>query len=149
MIGAPTLLGRNDLARHFFFSAAMTALSSPAIAESAGLLKEMRDAQGTSGFSFADLAADLAGIAMADYVKNSDARLAELARSFTIAKFVPRVTGLREGLSFAEFQETYGSTSDPRFLKDVELVRTSVKQLPVYAATAATSDALPKAGDRR
>ncbi len=113
VIGAPTLFGRNDLARHFFFSAAMTTLSSASIAESAGLLKEMRDSQGESGFSFTDLAADLAGIALAEYVKGSEAKLPEVARDFSIAKFVPPIDGLRDNLTHDQFIEAYGSTSDP------------------------------------
>jgi len=142
VIGAPTLLGRNDLARHFVFSAAMTALSSAKISESAGLLKEMRDSQGESGFSFTDLAADLAGIALAEYVNDSEERLREVAQSFTVAKFMPGIEGLREGLSFVDFQQAYGSTSDPRFLQEVDQVRQRVKKLPIYATTAAKAESL-------
>ena len=141
VIGAPTLLGRNDLVRHFVFSAAMTALSSAKISEAAGLLKEMRDAQGESGFSFSDVAADLAGIALAEYVQESDERLREVAQSFSVAKFMPDIIGLRDGLSFADFQSAYGSTSDPRFLQQVDLIRQRVKTLPVYTTTAAKAEA--------
>lgn len=148
VIGAPTLLERNDLARHFFFSAAIATLSSSAISESAGLLKEMQDSQGKSGFSFTDLAADLAGIALADYIRGSDAHLREMADSFTIAEFMPSLQDLREGLSFAAFHEAYGTSSDPRFLKEVNQIRERVKQLPVYAKAAA-ADGARKQGGRR
>ncbi|HEY4311796.1 MAG TPA: M12 family metallo-peptidase [Pirellulales bacterium] len=149
VIGAPTLLGRNDLARHYFFSAAMTALSSAPIAESAGLLKEMRDSQGESGFSFADLAADLAGIALGNFLKESESRLAQVARSYSVTEFMPPIDGLREGLDHARFLELFGSTSDPRFKEELDAVRTRVKQLPIYSATAATAEPPKKSADRR
>ena len=137
VIGAPTILDRNDLARHFFFSAAIASLSTSAIAESAGLVKEMQDSQGKSGFSFTDLAADLAGIALADHVRGSDDHLRELAESFAIDRYMPTLEGLREGLSMAQFQESYGSTGDHRFLLEVDRVRARVRRLPAYQETTA------------
>jgi len=148
VIGAPTMRGRNDLARHFFFSTAIATLSSSAIAESAGLVKEMQDAQGASGFSFVDLAADLGGVALADYVRSSEERLRDVAQSFTIATFVPDVSNLREGLKLADVQQTYGSTSDPRFVGAVEQVRARVRDLPAYRKTTA-AEAHAEPGDRR
>jgi hypothetical protein len=139
VIGAPTIQGRNDLVRHFVLSLAIAALSSSSISESAGLLKEMQDAQGPSGFSFTDLAADLAGIALADYLRDSEPRLRELAASFPLERFVPSVKDLRDGLPAVEFKALYGSTSDPRFVKELEEVRARVKKLPVYAKRAAAA----------
>src|SRR5262249_40587622 len=60
VLGEPTMHGRHDLAQHFWVSAALTALWGAKQAEAAGVLKEWLDsAEGGSGFSFADLAADL------------------------------------------------------------------------------------------
>lgn len=137
VIGAPTVRGRNDLARHYFFSAAMAGLSSASIAESAGLLKEMRDIKGESGFSFGDIAADLSGIALAEYVKLSEEKLPEVARDFSIEKYVPSLDGLRDGLTPEEFVTDYGSTSDPRFKQALEEIRSRVRELPFHPATAA------------
>src|SRR5262249_12395749 len=66
--GRPTLSGRQDSLQHFAVSAALAALAPEAAAWAAGLQKEVEDAQGKdsgkgTGFSFADLAADQAGIA--------------------------------------------------------------------------------------
>lgn len=149
VIGAPTLLGRNDLARHYFFSAAMAALSSASIAESAGLLKEMRDVQGQSGFSFADIAADLAGIALAEFIKTSDEKLPEVARDFSFARYMPPIDGLRDGMTQEEFVAEYGSTSDPRFKEAMEEVRRRVKELPIHSAKAANSQPAAQANGRR
>jgi len=143
VIGAPTIQNRNDLARHFFLSAGIAALSNAAIAESAGLIKEMQDVQGESGFSFTDIAADFAGIALAEHVRNAPSMLRELGDSFQLAAFMPIVKGLPEGLSQEEFRREFGSTSDPRFLDEVALVRTRVKQLPVYSQSHEGSDRQP------
>ena len=56
------LRGRPDSARHFWVSAAVTALVGDVVSDAAGLLKEELDAgEGGSGFSFGDLMADRAG----------------------------------------------------------------------------------------
>ena len=68
MIGEPTLLGRRDLAQHFFVSGYLTATMGAEAANAAGVAKELVDANTTSGFSFADLAADRAGVRFADGV---------------------------------------------------------------------------------
>ena len=49
----------------FAISAALTAHSGAERAKQVGVAKEFLDALGSSGFSFADLAADYAGIASA------------------------------------------------------------------------------------
>ena len=57
-----TLRGRNDLARHFWVSAALSVLSDESRSMTVGITKEMMDATpGGSGFSFVDLTADRAG----------------------------------------------------------------------------------------
>lgn len=132
VIGMPTMHGRNDLLRHFFLSAAIAAMTSPQIAEAAGILKELQDAQGKSGFSFPDLAADLAGIAFAAQVQRTAEALGRLAASFRTTDFLPTMTDLAEGISYDDFQKQYGSTSDPRFTKELDELRKRVKNLPVY-----------------
>ena len=56
------LRGRNDWAKHFVVSGALTLLVDKTATEAIGVLKETLDAgKGGSGFSFADLLADEAG----------------------------------------------------------------------------------------
>lgn len=115
LIGAPTLRGRHDLAQHFFVAAAISALAGHAPAEAAGLAKELRDADGGSGFSFRDWMADLAGISLADKLAAGTLTLRTLAGRFRADEALPPPNDLPEGLPRAEFQKRFGSTSDERF----------------------------------
>jgi hypothetical protein len=119
-----TLRDRNDLCRHFVVSAALTALAGPWLGAVAGLAKEQRDAEGGSGFSFADLAADRAGVQFARRATGS----AETARAFQrlmakpleTADLMPGIEGLRERLSAQEFQAEYGGPGDARYRAALE-----------------------------
>jgi hypothetical protein len=137
VLGEPTLQGRHDLAQHFAVSAALTALSGPESARGAGILKEVLDARpGGSGFSFADLSADLAGITYARQVLATPSTLGRLTKSFTVAAYTLPPEGLPEGLSQAEFARQYGSISDERFLRRLEEIQKRVDALPGYKAVA-------------
>ncbi|MFO0844412.1 MAG: hypothetical protein U0797_18780 [Gemmataceae bacterium] len=130
VLGTPTLHGRHDLAQHFAVSMALTAVLGERKAEAAGLLKELLDAQeGGSGFSFADLASDLAGIEFARAVIARPARLAAVAKSFEPRAFCPPPKGLPEGLSLAEFERRYGGLTDARFRAARDDLARRVKKL--------------------
>ena len=75
-------------------------------AEAAGLFKEQQDARpGGSGFSFADLNADLAGVALAVRLKRGGITLEKLEKKYGVADFLPNHAGLREGLSASQFAQ--------------------------------------------
>lgn len=136
VLGEPTSHGRHDLTQHFWVSAALTALLGARQAETVGVLKEWLDsAEGGSGFSFADLAADLSGIELASRVLDRPALLADLAKGFTVKDrcLVPK--GLEEGMKRKDFEKRFGSTDDERFTKELEALRKKVKQLPAYRET--------------
>ena len=108
-----TLMGRNDLARHFWVSAALMVLSDSNRAAVVGLGKEMMDAtDGGSGFSFVDLMADQAGTMLATAAtKNAaDARRIHsiVQKGVVITDFFPSVDGLPEGIPGDVFQSEYG-----------------------------------------
>jgi hypothetical protein len=128
LIGLPTMHQRADLAQHFFVSAALTSLAGPTAAEAAGLAKELRDMQGASGFSFADLCADLAGIAFAWRLGQDQRQLNGLLQ-FRVADQIPSLGGLDEGLAANRFAEQYGSVLDPRFQKQVRLIHERIEAL--------------------
>lgn len=114
-----TLHGRNDLARHFLVSAALRALSTRDIGMAMGLLKEKLDAvDGGSGFSFTDIAADMAGLRFADNVLEP-ARAAAMQRRVreesAAETLLPALDGLTDGLSESMFKRLYGSTTDKRY----------------------------------
>ena len=115
-LGTPTMRERPDLAQHFWVSAAIASIAGPTAAEAAGVAKELRDADGGSGFSFCDLCADLAGISLAERLKSGQTTYFVLRRQFEVAHYLPPVGELVEGLAKEEFSERYGSTSDQRFL---------------------------------
>jgi hypothetical protein len=108
-----TIHGRGDLPRHFWVSAALTVLSGPDPALTVGLAKETADSlPGGSGFSFVDMAANQAGIRLA-VLATQDPKSARrlqlrLAAGETRYRLVPEITGLPEGLAWADFQAEYG-----------------------------------------
>jgi hypothetical protein len=132
VLGEPTLHGRHDLAQHFSISAALTAAAGPQAAESAGILKEMLDARGGSGFSFADLSADFAGIAFARRLLDKPSRLADVEKSFRSDDYAISPRGLPEGLTFAQFEKQYGSLKDDRYLRLQQDIRKRIAALPGY-----------------
>jgi hypothetical protein len=132
VLGSPTLHGRHDLAQHFSVSAALTAVAGAQAAESAGILKEMLDSRGGSGFSFADLSADFAGIAFARRLLHKPSRLAVIEKSFRIGEYAISPRGLPEGLTAAEFEKQYGSLKDERFQRLQTDIRKRIDALPGY-----------------
>jgi len=103
-----SLHGRHDSAQHFVVSAAFAAWAGEPAADAVGLDKEMRDARSGSGFSFADLAADRAGIRFGELVVARSPRLqAALQRPLSDGDLAPSLAGLPEGLSAAEFERRF------------------------------------------
>jgi hypothetical protein len=114
-----TLRGRRDWTKHFFVSGALTVLSAQAPSDGAGLLKEELDADGGSGFSFGDLAADRAGtsFALAATRDEAAARAVQerIAAGFRVDDFFPDATDLPEGIPDAELQSRYGGVGGPLY----------------------------------
>lgn len=129
VLGKPTVHGRRDLAKHFAVSIALTVPLGPQTAEAFGILKEVRDAQGGTGFSFVDLQADLAGVSFARAVQKGRPSLHALAASFQLNDFIPPTNDLQEGLPWEAFTATYGSTQDDRFLREVATIRKRILAL--------------------
>ncbi len=106
-----TLLGRDDLAKHFLVSAAITVSGGSGLANLAGIYKEMNDSKGGSGFSFADLAADRAGVKLAEIASGSPehAKLMQqrMSDNFKETDFMPRIDNLPEGIQEIEFKLKY------------------------------------------
>lgn len=132
VLGQPTMLGRGDLGQHFVLSAFLTATAGMQSAEAAGLAKEVVDAQGPSGFSFTDIAADRAGIRFADGVLKKRLPLATLSKNFVVKDYVPSVEGLPEGLPAKTFTTDFGSKADPRFQKQIREIDERIMRLPAY-----------------
>jgi len=118
--GRVPLRGRRDWTQHFFVSAALAAHSSPWISDTAGILKEQLDAgRGGSGFSFADLAADRAGVRFAATATADEQSALRVQRSicenFGIDDLMPEAADLPEGLSDEQLQQQYGGVGGKRY----------------------------------
>jgi hypothetical protein len=113
-VSGVTLRGRNDWARHFAASAALALLSSEPLGRTAGVLKEEFDAgKHGSGFSFADLLADDAGIRLAMTATRDEASAVRIQQQLTagsskIDDLFPSPDGLPEGISARQLEERLG-----------------------------------------
>lgn len=132
VLGSPTMRDRRDLAQHFFVSAHLTALVGPQLALGIGLGKEMQDADRGTGFSFADLAADRAGVEFARRVAAGEISMEDLSQGFAVADYLPPVDYLPEGLSLEDLKTRYGDASSEAFQQEVKQMETAILNLPVY-----------------
>ena len=107
-------------------------LVGPQAAEGAGILKEISDAQGGSGFSFVDLMSDLAGVAFATAISDGRLSLSRVEAAFAVEDFLPAPDGLKEGIAWSDFVAAYGSSSDSRWIGQRQAIRTRVLALPGY-----------------
>ena len=113
------LRGRADLAKHWAFSAALTAVLGEEASGSLGEWKELHDSlpQG-SGFSFVDLAADRSGFHFARKALNAQsARPTALSlKTISDQELLPDVLlDGREGLREALFVTSYGGRDEKRY----------------------------------
>ncbi|HMQ93230.1 MAG TPA: hypothetical protein PKA33_17990 [Amaricoccus sp.] len=132
-----TLDGRVDLRRHFAVSAGLYAASTEQAALGMGELKELLDSNaGGSGFSFDDLAADLAGARFARaFLETPRADWpALLARITGEADVLPDLDGLPEGMNAAEFARRYGDVDSPEYRALLAEITARIDALPLYRA---------------
>ncbi|MHC4923634.1 MAG: hypothetical protein ACYTG4_06085 [Planctomycetota bacterium] len=145
-LGAPTLHGRGDLARHFAVSGALAMLLDARFAEQAGYLKEEMDArEGGSGFSLKDSLANLSGIRLASWLREeaTKRRLKSLAETFSGARFMPDPKDQPEGMTLDELLEHCEET-DGSLPATKKALKASVEALPAYAKKRREPD--PKKG---
>lgn len=110
---------RRDLMQHFSISAFLSSVAGDALAHATGIFKEVSDSQGGSGFSFADLAADQAGVKFGTLavISESSARSLQkvMSRITREDDYMPRINNLPEGLQEGRFKRQYGTTKDARY----------------------------------
>jgi len=118
------LAGRVDFPQHFLISAFLAMEGTSPLTHAIGLAKEVADANGGSGFSFTDLAANRAGLRFGQLALNQPAMLQQrLAQGLTEAALLPPVSDLPEFLKQSEFEAVYGQVGSPpyqRVLADIE-----------------------------
>lgn len=131
-LGIPTIFAREDWAQHFCVSAALVHLLGAGSARSLGLAKEWRDSQGDSGWSFADLAADLAGIRFGEAVLSSEVPLETVRTHFQVVDFVPPLSGYEEDIPFSQFVTSYGGLFGQRTRAMIADIEKAIGALPAY-----------------
>lgn len=128
-----TLGGRADLARHFLVSAALSAAANDAIAGVMGVFKEVQDSRGGSGFSFADLAADRAGVRFGQLgVRSPDALQQRVAEAAGESEFMPSVETLPEGMQEPEFIRRFSNRDSDAYAQVVAEIEKRVDRCVLF-----------------
>lgn len=128
-----TLRGREDLAQHFMVSAALAAWAGEPLASAVGVGKEVDDARGGSGFSFADLAADRAGTRLGELVVGNPQRLAAaVGAGLADTALLPPITGLPESMMTAEFQRRFGGVGAPAYQRMSDEIDRRIDALSLF-----------------
>ncbi|NVZ08635.1 hypothetical protein HW932_05100 [Allochromatium humboldtianum] len=130
------LRGRVDLSQHFMTSAALAVQGTDTLSSLVGWYKEMSDANGGSGFSFADMMANRAGIRFARLAteKAASARwLQSVARAgLREDDFMPRIDRLPEGLSQARFEDRLGTDKRREYQRLIEQIDRHIESRGLY-----------------
>jgi hypothetical protein len=130
------LRGRRDLAQHFMTSAAIAAEGGDALSNLLGLFKEVKDTDGGSGFSFADLAADRAGARFAQRATGD--RTGALAvqglaqQGLAEDDIMPPIDGLPERIGKGEFATDYRDTRSPAYRAVAERIERRIDRLTLH-----------------
>ncbi|WP_026376340.1 hypothetical protein [Aestuariibacter salexigens] len=134
----PVLAGRQDLSLHFLYSLAIKLLSEQGISVAIGEFKELMDRSPSgSGYSFVDMAADLAGVELALVATDPvTAPLVQerLALGQSEVVFFPDINGLPEGLDKQGFAERFGAVDSPEYRAMMEDIRQRILRLPLYSS---------------
>ncbi|SEA57862.1 hypothetical protein [Alkalimonas amylolytica] len=128
------LAGRRDLTLHFLYSAVIKQVGNPYLADQIGRLKEIHDAaDGGSGYSFVDIAANKAGIWFAEHLHQiDDVKVLTLDTAAFERAFFPEVRDLPEGLSEAQVQLLLGGLQGDGFQAVHQLIDSRVSELTLF-----------------
>ncbi|NEX23266.1 hypothetical protein G3480_23705 [Thiorhodococcus mannitoliphagus] len=131
-----TLRGRRDLSQHFMTSAALTIEGSDALSNVIGWYKELSDSDGGSGFSFADMTANRAGIRFAKLATENAAsarRLQQLGRAgLSEDDFMPKIDGLPEGMSRSSFATDFGDPDAQTYKRMILHIDRRIDSRPLF-----------------
>jgi hypothetical protein len=130
-----TLHGRGDLAQHFSISAAIATAGGGGLADTIGVFKELDDSRDGTGFSFADLLADRAGVELAMAAIGADGQRIQrvmAADSLHESDFMPPIDRLPEGLMEMEFKQRYRDLDDARYANVKNEINTRIARLSIH-----------------
>lgn len=128
---------RRDFAQHFLVSAGLTVSAGTGIADSIGLLKELEDSQGGSGFSFTDIGADRSGVRFAE-LAIADAETARAVQSMVVANpteplFMAEFHDLPEFMAEAEFISRFGGVGQPAYNAVISDIENRISAMPLFS----------------
>ena len=130
-----TIDKRNDLAKHFMLSAAITIYSDTVLSDVIGLYKEFEDSRSGSGFSFNDIAADRAGTRFGEraITNQSTARALQklVSTGLSDADLIPPWSDLPESMPEDEFKKRFGGIDAPAYQQMLKEIDTRVDALRV------------------
>lgn len=130
-----TLAKRKDFSQHFIISAALSMGGGNLMSNAIGLMKEVDDSRGGSGFSFTDLGADKAGTRFGQHITTSTSARSlqqRLASTLREQDLMPEVLDLPEGLTESEFLQRFGGIDSPRYNQVVAKIDQRVAGLRLY-----------------
>jgi|GEM_PF-273119 hypothetical protein len=127
---------RNDLALHFVSASAIAASAGVTLAEVLSNSKEVYDARYGTGFSFSDLTANAAGVALGEFATSSleNARHIQqlLMKTELETGYMPVPRTDTDGLDEAAFIEKFGARDSPAFLQRLQEINDAVMALQLY-----------------
>lgn len=133
-LGAVTLRTRQDLAQHWLVSAALALESDGRTADVIGIFKEVLDSRGGTGFSFADLTADRAGVrfgeAAAADPRGWQRRVATLASE---SDLMPSIDDMPEGLQEPEFQKRFRARDNQAYAQVLAQIEQRIDRCLFFA----------------
>ncbi len=131
---AVTLRSRADLAQHWLVSAVIALESDGRTADVVGVFKEVLDSRGGSGFSFADLAADRAGVRFGEMAVADPAgwqlRVAALAAESDV---MPAIDRLPEGLQEPEFLRRFRERDNDAYAQVLAVIEQRIDRCAFFA----------------
>lgn len=131
-----SLYRRQDMAKHFMISAALTASGAESLAYILGQEKEINDAKKGSGFSFIDLACDRAGLQFGKIAVSSPKQARKLqlrmAEIEDYTAFMPEVRDLPEKMNEQEFTQQFESVYSAKYQEMLKKIDLRVSGLAIY-----------------
>ncbi len=131
-----TLNGRVDLQKHFIYSVALQLFGNIDASDALGEFKELLDANGGSGFSFADLLADRVGTRFAQLATKNNASALHV-QSYFLGKvneqsFMPQHLDLPEGIDRESFKLNYANTQSTAYQLMIKAIDSRLHATELY-----------------
>jgi len=116
--------------------AALTSSTKAEVAEMLSTTKEAYDARYSSGFSFSDIAANIAGVALGKLATENVSTAHLLQQRLSLLQdedeYMPSAQSNRDGLSESEFSAQYTDRSSKGYLSRIEELETLIYSSPLF-----------------